>query len=162
MPSEIDYFNLLLPSEKSGKEVLKDNKRSFSFKKLLQRRRSKKLVVNTKERVEYATEYSEDETPNLESRDDNGVNVEDQIEALKTVVKCRDILSQTNFQPDKEVEVFLKPHKCSEELVPRISRYNPYLTPRIANFKIENVYNSFRTQTEVRTNFQFALFSWLL
>ena len=157
--------NLLLQfptSEKSGKEVLKDNKRSFSFKKLLQRRRTKKLVVNTKERVEYATEYSEDETPNLESRDDNEVNVEGQIEAVKTVVKCRDILSQTNFQLDEEVEVFLKPHKCSEELVPRMSRYNPYLKPRIANFRIENVYNSFRTQTEVRTNFQFALFSWLL
>lgn len=148
--------------KKSGKEVLKDNKRSFSFKKLLQRRRSKKLVINTKERVEYATEYSVDETPNLESRDDNEVNVEGQIKAVKTVVKCRDILSQMNFQLDEEVEVFLKPHKCSEELVPRISRYNPYLKTRIANFKIENAYNSFRTQTEVRTNFQFALFSWLL
>jgi hypothetical protein len=157
--------NLLLQSptsEKSGKEVLKDNKRSFSFKKLLQRRRSMKFVINTKERVEHATQYSEDETPNLESRDDNGVNVEDQIEAVKTVVKCRDILSQTNFQPDEEVEVFLKPHKCSKELIPRISRYNPYLKPRIASFKIENVYNSFRTQTEVRTNFQFAVFLWLL
>jgi len=123
--------------------------------------------------VNFSKDYSEDETPNLLQRDDDRTSsrtvddidtrdTKDQIEEVKTIVEYREILSQTNFPSDEEVEVFLENEKYPEVLALPMPKQSPHPKVWIAKFKIENVYNSFRTNSEERTDFQYAVFSWIL